>query len=288
MEYVEQGNLLDLLHNEAEHITEIELLQMASDTARGMNYLHSQNVVHRDLAARNLLVDRKNTVKVSDFGLSRVMSDELYTSNESKVPIKWSSPESLKFNKFTTKSDAWSFGVALYEIMTYGAVPYVGMSNKEVVDEVEKGYRLPKPTICSSEAYELMMWCWHTDANQRPDFKQISAKLSDFLTALKKEKGVEDDRYADPKTLRNVDDNNNGEELYNNIQALQEQRQQEQTQQPPAPKIPNLSTPPIIASVQKPAAPIAPPSLTSHLNKPTGATKDQKLTFKDKVAHFQK
>lgn len=83
----------------------------------GMEHLHSHNIVHRDLAARNLLLDkRQNTVKVCDFGLSRALEDTYYRATQSKMPIKWTSPEAIRYRKFTPKSDVWSYGVTMWEV----------------------------------------------------------------------------------------------------------------------------------------------------------------------------
>lgn len=103
-----KGNLLEFLRSEAgQQLDATELMYMASQVASGMAYLESQNFIHRDLAARNCLVGENNQVKVADFGLSRIIEDE-YTAREgAKFPIKWTAPESLQYNKFTTKSDVW-------------------------------------------------------------------------------------------------------------------------------------------------------------------------------------
>lgn len=90
----------------------------------GMIYLHNQNVIHRDLSARNVLCkeeDGQLTVKVADFGLSRLVKEDYYLSETVSLPVKWCAIEVLKFRKFTTKSDVWSFGVLMWEIYEHGA-----------------------------------------------------------------------------------------------------------------------------------------------------------------------
>ena len=102
-----------------------------------MAYLEAQNYIHRDLAARNILVGENNICKVADFGLARVIQDDEYCAREgAKFPIKWTAPEAALYNRFTIKSDVWSFGVLLSEIITHGRVPYPGMSNAEVLTQV--------------------------------------------------------------------------------------------------------------------------------------------------------
>ena len=114
-----------------------------------MAYLEAQNYIHRDLAARNILVGDNNVVKVADFGLARVIQEAAgneYLAHEgAKFPIKWTAPEAALYNRFTIKSDVWSYGVFLSELITKGRIPYPGMSNAEVLTKVR--------LWMSSEAY---------------------------------------------------------------------------------------------------------------------------------------
>ena len=104
-------------------LNERELLKIAEDVANGMNYLSSLNLVHRDLAARNVLLTEE---KVTDFGIAReVHSEGIYTktTTASRLPVKWMAPEFIRFHIYTSKSDIWSFGVLLWEIITIGECP---------------------------------------------------------------------------------------------------------------------------------------------------------------------
>ena len=97
----------------------------------GMAYLEEHSYIHRDLAARNILVGEGNVCKVADFGLARVIKEDIYNPREgTKFPIKWTAPEAALYNRYTIKSDVWSYGILVYEIMTKGSMPYPGMSNR--------------------------------------------------------------------------------------------------------------------------------------------------------------
>ncbi|NXE44298.1 ERBB2 kinase, partial [Ptilorrhoa leucosticta] len=128
---------------------------------QGMSYLEEVRLVHRDLAARNVLVKSPNHVKITDFGLARLLDiDETeYHADGGKVPIKWMALESILRRRFTHQSDVWSYGVTVWELMTFGAKPYDGIPAREIPDLLEKGERLPQPPICTIDVYMIMVKC---------------------------------------------------------------------------------------------------------------------------------
>lgn len=162
-----------------------ELVSMAEMIADGMSYLESKSYIHRDLAARNILVGRHNVCKVADFGLARFLvgSGEYQPrDHQARLPIKWLAPEAAHYNRFSTKSDVWAFGVVLMEIITRGRVPYPGMSNTEVLEKIAHGYRMPSPNDCPQHLYEIMVECWDSNPEKRPTFDTLRWRLEDGPT----------------------------------------------------------------------------------------------------------
>ena len=146
-----------------------------------MSYLEQHNYVHRDLAARNVLVGEGNMCKVADFGLARLIKEDIYKVHAAaKFPIKWTAPEAILYNHFSIKSDVWSFGVTMYEVVTKGRFPYPGMTNHQVLEAVERGYRMPKPDGCPDALYEIMLSCWKDEPESRPTFDYLQSALQDM------------------------------------------------------------------------------------------------------------
>ncbi|KAF4021893.1 hypothetical protein G4228_013929 [Cervus hanglu yarkandensis] len=199
IEYAPYGNLLDFLrksrvletdpafareHGTASTLSSRQLLRFASDAANGMQYLSEKQFIHRDLAARNVLVGENLASKIADFGLSR--GEEVYVKKTmGRLPVRWMAIESLNYSVYTTKSDVWSFGVLLWEIVSLGGTPYCGMTCAELYEKLPQGYRMEQPRNCDDEVYELMRQCWRDRPYERPPFAQIALQLGRMLEARK-------------------------------------------------------------------------------------------------------
>uniref|UniRef100_A0AAX7VR42 receptor protein-tyrosine kinase n=1 Tax=Astatotilapia calliptera TaxID=8154 RepID=A0AAX7VR42_ASTCA len=186
-EYMENGSLDAFLRKHDGQFTVIQLVGMLRGIASGMKYLSDMNYVHRDLAARNILVNSNLVCKVSDFGLSRVLEDDpeaatgTYLSPGGKIPIRWTAPEAIAYRKFTTASDVWSYGIVMWEVVSYGERPYWDMNNQDVIKAIEEGYRLPAPMDCPVVLHQLMLDCWERDRAERPTFSQILNMLDKLI-----------------------------------------------------------------------------------------------------------
>ncbi|KAL6574944.1 copper transport protein ctr1 [Orobanche minor] len=163
-EYLSRGSLYRLLHKPGakEALDERRRLSMAYDVAKGMNYLHKCNppIVHRDLKSPNLLVDRKYTVKVCDFGLSRLKANTFLSSKSAAGTPEWMAPEVLRDEPSNEKSDLYSFGVILWELATLQQ-PWGNLNPAQVVAAVGfKGKRLEIPRDVNPQLATIIEACW--------------------------------------------------------------------------------------------------------------------------------
>ncbi|KAL4217428.1 Receptor tyrosine-protein kinase erbB-2 [Mactra antiquata] len=174
------GCLLDYIRKHKDNTGSKSLLNWCTQIARGMGYLEERGIVHRDLAARNVLVQSAGQVKITDFGLAKLLdyNEEEYHASGGKMPIKWLALECIQNRIFTHKSDVWSYGVTVWELFMYGARPYENVRAREIPDLLEKGERLPQPPICTIDVYMIMIKCWMLDADSRPSFAELAEEFA--------------------------------------------------------------------------------------------------------------
>merc|ERR1719158_678185 len=191
MEYMLYGDLKTYLlarrhlvnernREELDEVSNKRLTNMAYDIAAGLSYLAEQKYVHRDIACRNCLVNAGRSVKLADFGMTRPMfeSDYYRFSRRGMLPVRWMSPESLADGIFTPMSDVWSYGVLLYEIITFGSFPFQGLSNNQVLENVKNGQTLAQPVGIKSQLGQLLRSCWSPTPTKRPSASEILELLT--------------------------------------------------------------------------------------------------------------
>ena len=181
MELMKHGNLLEYLRGDGHSLKLSQLINIGAQVADGMAYLEKKNYVLRDLAARNILVSENLVCKVEAISMARVLSDDIYyTYTKEKFLIKWIAPETAMYSRFTIKSDVWSFGTLLYELITYGRPPYLGINNTKALLAIKSGYRLPCLKGCPDQLCNIMRDCWRDEADTRPTFESLHWRMENF------------------------------------------------------------------------------------------------------------
>ncbi|KAI3691761.1 hypothetical protein L6452_31563 [Arctium lappa] len=178
-ELLPRGSLFNVLHNSGHSLDIRRRLRMAADVARGMNYLHHRNppIVHRDLKSSNLLVDKNWSVKVGDFGLSKLKHATFLTARSGRGTPQWMAPEVLRNEPSNEKSDVFSFGIILWELVTQ-SVPWNNMNPLQVVGVV--GFmdrRLDLPEDIDPDLSSIIQDCWQSNPAPRPSFENIMQRL---------------------------------------------------------------------------------------------------------------
>ncbi|KAF6205305.1 hypothetical protein GE061_019475 [Apolygus lucorum] len=186
MEMMARGDLKTFLRESREGTppSPAQMCLMAAQIADGMAYLEAEKFVHRDLAARNCMVSADNVVKIGDFGMTRDVYETDYYRKGDKgmLPIRWMAPESLNDGVFSSKTDVWSYGIVLWEIITLASQPYQGQSNEQVLQYVISGNKLELPPVYPKRFKPIMYWCWKWKPKFRPTFIQILMEFEDYMT----------------------------------------------------------------------------------------------------------
>ncbi|PAA79361.1 hypothetical protein BOX15_Mlig012838g10 [Macrostomum lignano] len=186
-----RGCLLEFLRAHRNQIGAERMLRWGLQVAEGMEYLESLGIVHRDLAARNVLLQTPDQVRITDFGLARLldMSEGEFIQTAGLLPVKWLGVECFESGLFSHKSDVWSYGVLLWEICTFGESPYNPYGIRSVEDItglLKKGIRLNQPDICSIDFYNILLSCWLPHPESRPSFRDMVGTMNDCLACPSK------------------------------------------------------------------------------------------------------
>ena len=120
------------------------------------------------------------------------------TVKKAERPIKWMSPESLERGVFNSKTDVWSYGVTIWEVMTRGVQPYPNLQNWEVLQYIKYGHRLPNIEQCPPDMHEIMLSCWNSRPAMRSTFNELIKGIEAMVRRLESENN---DRYACPRNL---------------------------------------------------------------------------------------
>jgi serine/threonine protein kinase len=172
MEYCAGGSLDKVLFDKKRYISNEQKMKWVHEVAQGMSHLHQYNIVHRDLAARNILLSSPNLnntqLKVSDFGMSRLLQQVEYKTKNGVGPVCWMAPESIREQVYSKKSDVWMFGILVYEIVARRE-PHTSKDIVTVSLEIRDNFLTPQiPRDCPEQLRHLMQLCWHKQPDQRP------------------------------------------------------------------------------------------------------------------------
>ncbi|CAI9118963.1 OLC1v1020600C4 [Oldenlandia corymbosa var. corymbosa] len=181
-EFLPRGSLFRLLQRNVAKFDWRRRIHIALDVARGMNYLHHCNppIVHRDLKSSNLLVDKNWTVKVGDFGLSRLKRETYLTTKTGKGTPQWMAPEVLRNEPSDEKADVYSFGVILWELATE-KIPWDNLNSMQVIGAVGfMNQRLDIPNDVHPQWAAVIESCWRSEPRSRPSFQELVDKLRDM------------------------------------------------------------------------------------------------------------
>lgn len=185
-EFMARGSIYDFLHKQKGVFQLPSLLKVAIDVSKGMNYLHQNNIIHRDLKTANLLMDENGVVKVADFGVARVQAQSGVMTAETGT-YRWMAPEVIEHKPYDYKADVFSFGIALWELLT-GELPYAGLTPLQAaVGVVQKSLRPTIPKHAHPRLAELLERCWQHDPTQRPNFSQITDILKQMMKEVASE-----------------------------------------------------------------------------------------------------
>ncbi|XP_076864176.1 tyrosine-protein kinase STYK1 isoform X2 [Brachyhypopomus gauderio] len=162
------------------NITEKKIFMMGGQIASALEYLHSKNCIHGNVGARSVLVGQDLSVKLWGFGSAFHRSLEAGSSaeTEEKQMKKWQAPEVLAHRHVSRSSDIWSFGILLYEMVTFGEAPFPRIMASELLQHLQRGKSLQRPTNCSNSQYSIMKACCKWRPQDRPTLTELISKLS--------------------------------------------------------------------------------------------------------------
>jgi tRNA A-37 threonylcarbamoyl transferase component Bud32 len=177
-------------------LTPERMYRMAMGIVAGMIHLDSQGICHRDLAARNVCLSKTGNPCITDFGMSRKLNFSV-NAGETQTqmgPVAWMAPECF-LQRYSSKSDVWSFGILLFEMLT-GNLPHRGTDLHQLAVEIRDHGVTPSPipSTCDAGLVDIMKSCWAFDPAARPSWTQISKNLRAYARFT--DESEEDDSSA--------------------------------------------------------------------------------------------
>lgn len=178
VEYLPGGTLKNfLIRNSRAKLAFKVVIQLATDLARGLSYLHSQKIVHRDVKTENMLLDKSRTVKIADFGVARVEASNPNEMTGETGTLGYMAPEVLNGHPYNRKCDVYSFGICLWEIYCCD-MPYPNLSFSELTSAVvHQNLRPEIPRCCPSSVANVMRRCWDANTDRRPEMDEVVTLL---------------------------------------------------------------------------------------------------------------
>uniref|UniRef100_A0A7N8YJB9 RAF proto-oncogene serine/threonine-protein kinase n=1 Tax=Mastacembelus armatus TaxID=205130 RepID=A0A7N8YJB9_9TELE len=194
-QWCEGSSLYKHIHVLETNFKMIQLIDIARQTAQGMDYLHAKNIIHRDMKSNNIFLHEGLTVKIGDFGLATVKA-RWSGSHQVEQPsgsILWMAPEVIRMqdnNPYSFQSDVYSYGIVLFELMT-GELPYSQIANRDqIIFMVGRGYLSPDLSKlyknCPKAMKRLVADCIKKSKDERPLFPQILSSIELLQHALPK------------------------------------------------------------------------------------------------------
>jgi len=182
-EYVEHGDLFDLLIFGERDIGWKQKVKIALQVGTAVYYLHTRNIIHRDLKSQNVLIGESMKVKLCDLGLATMIE------NRRRITVcgtdEWMAPEIVLADTYDSKVDVFSFGIVITEMITNQPPKKREFQNKLMFDE--ERFRGGLPEDCPEEFAQIAVDCTRFEPNDRPSFKEIVARLKKLLDTIPEE-----------------------------------------------------------------------------------------------------
>ena len=189
-EYADGGDLSEKIKekkNKNNNFTESEILDYFTQICLAIKHIHEKKIIHRDLKSGNIFLMKNGLVKLGDFGISKRFQKTMDKAKTFIGTPYYLSPEIINGKPYDSKSDIWSLGVLLYEMMTF-KMPFNANSLPMLSVKIMRGQYIPPPTIYTKDLRELVTKCLTVEPKNRPSIQEIlrmpiiQNRIRSFLT----------------------------------------------------------------------------------------------------------